>query len=208
MRPIITVILACLIVSAPTLAQVKPAEVRQLKPGQTIESELEFGQTHVYLVNLREGEFLHDEVDQRGIDVVIAFFAPDGTKLAEMNNRHIDYGQEPLSFAATVTGDYRLELTPSAATTMSGSYAVRVDQVRRVTPVDRVRIEAERAAAEGQRLRIEGNADSNRGALERYEVALKKWREIGDRYWEATTLTNVGLMYEILGQKTESARDL
>src|SRR5882724_7094251 len=123
MRQTVTAIVTWLILTATSVAQITPTEVRQLKPGETIERELKSGERHVYLIGLRKDEFLHVQVDQRGIDVVISFFAPDGTKLAELNNRHIDYGQEPLSFAATVDGLYRLELTPGTTTTMSGRYA-------------------------------------------------------------------------------------
>jgi CHAT domain-containing protein len=193
-----------LVVSLSGAAQDKKDEVGTLVPGQTVERMIKGGETHAYLINLHQGEFMHLEVDQRGIDVVVSLFAPDRTRLVEMNNRHIDFGQEPLSFAADVEGSYRFEVRAATAWAIEGRYAVHLNELRGVTASDRIRIEAERTAAEGQRLRVQGTAESYRGAKNEYETALKKWGEVNDRYWEATTLTNIGLVYDNLNENRKA----
>src|SRR5215831_3942004 len=60
-----------------------PSNVQWLAPGKGIEREMKGGETHSYLVKLRHGDFMHVEVDQRGIDVVVSLLAPDGQKLVE-----------------------------------------------------------------------------------------------------------------------------
>src|SRR6185295_19649212 len=169
---------------------------------ETIERELKIGESHSYKVTLQRGQFLHLTIEQRGIDVIVRLFGPDGTKLAEMNNRHMAYGIEPLAGEAKVDGDYRIEIAANSA--LNGMYVVRADKPRPVTTSDRVRIEAERAAAEGQRLRMLNKAESYRPALEQYQVALQKWRQLDDRYWQATTLTNIGLVYSQLEENDKA----
>ena len=185
-------------------AQDKKIEVRPLVLGQTIEREIKGGEKHAYLVSLRKGEFMRVDVDQRGINVMVSLSAPDDTKLVEMDNRRIAYGLEPLSFAAKATGRYRFEVSAASATAAVGRYTVHLKERRPVTTSHRIRIQAEQASAEGQRLRRQGTVESYRGALDRYEVALKNWREIGDRYWEATTLTNMADVHEAFEQRQKA----
>ena len=184
------------------ISQLKENEVRTLTPEETIERELKVGESHSYKVTLKSGEFLHLTVEQRGIDVIVRLFGPDGAKLTEMNNRHIAYGAEPLSAEAKIDGDYRIEIAANSAP--AGMYIVRADKPRPVTTSDRVRIEAERAAAEGQRLRMLNKSDLLQSALDHYQIALQKWRELGDRYWQATTLTNIGLVYSQLNENDKA----
>jgi CHAT domain-containing protein/predicted negative regulator of RcsB-dependent stress response len=185
-------------------AQDNKGEVRTLAPSQTVEREIKGGEKHAYLISLRRGDFMHVEVDQRGIDVVVSFFAPDGSKLVEMNNRLIGYGAEPLSFAADASGSYRFEVSAATATAVGGRYTVHLNELRSVSASDRIRIAAERSTADGQKLRVQGTGESYRRALDRYQVALKNWREIGDRYWEATTLTNIGVVHANLDEKQKT----
>jgi tetratricopeptide (TPR) repeat protein len=199
MKPRVIASLAFLFINSLHIsAQDRRIEVRPLAPSQTIEREMKGSETHAYLISLRRGEFMHVEVEQRGINVVVSLFARDGRKLVAMDNRQISYGTEPLSFAADAAGTYRLEVGAGSAKAINGRYIVRLNELRSVTASDRLRIAAERTTADGQRLRMLGTADSYRRALDLYQAALKSWREIGDRYWEATTLTNIGRVHCLL----------
>jgi hypothetical protein len=197
---LLLVILLCISVVA---AQNKQEDLRPLTPGETVQRELRGGETDRYKISLKTGQFLHITIDQRGIDVVVSLFGPDGTKLAEMNNRHINYGIEPLSFEATADGVYGVEIS-AADTAAPRRYSLSTDELRTATASDRLRIEAERASAEGQRLRMVNKPELYRSALERYRVTRQKWRSIDDHYWQATTLTNIGLVYSDLDENDKS----
>src|SRR5947207_14608570 len=51
---------------------------RELKQGMLIEAELAGDKTHSYLVDLGAGQFLKVSVAQKGLDVKLRVFAPDG----------------------------------------------------------------------------------------------------------------------------------
>src|SRR5437867_2320983 len=53
-------------------------DVPTLEPGKPIDRELGGGQSHFYQIALASGQYLHVVVDQRGIDVIVALFGPDG----------------------------------------------------------------------------------------------------------------------------------
>src|SRR5262245_3809223 len=52
-----------------------------LEPGKPIERELSGGQSHFYKVSMTAGQYLKVVVSQRGIDVLVALFTPDGKKI-------------------------------------------------------------------------------------------------------------------------------
>src|SRR4030095_1943334 len=61
-------------------------DVRWLEPGKSIERWLAGGETHSYRLTLAAGQFSHMVVNQRGIDLVVAFYGLDGGKLVEIDN--------------------------------------------------------------------------------------------------------------------------
>lgn len=56
---------------------------------------------------------------------------------------------------------------------------------------DRSRSAAEKAAAEGEQLRLQGTADSKRQAIAKYEEALAFWQAVGDRRRAAETVNKI-----------------
>jgi CHAT domain-containing protein len=69
---------------------------------------------------------------------------------------------------------------------------------------DKDRLAAETAFAEGVRLSTLGTAESRRQSIEKYEEALPLWRAIGDREREVLTLTGLGMVYALLGEKPKA----
>src|SRR5215510_1691297 len=58
-------------------------EIRRLAVGVPIDRELAGGKAHSYQIMLTAGQYLHVVVEQRGIDVVVALFPPDGKQIIE-----------------------------------------------------------------------------------------------------------------------------
>src|SRR5262245_53075528 len=75
-------------------------EQLSLEPGKLIERELSGGQSHSYKITMISGQYLHILVEQRGIDVAVALFTPDGKKISEENsNPMIEGSEEALTIA-------------------------------------------------------------------------------------------------------------
>ncbi|WP_242072155.1 CHAT domain-containing protein [Nostoc sp. FACHB-110] len=58
-----------------------------------------------------------------------------------------------------------------------------------------VAAQAQKLLQEAQQLYEQGTATSRQAAIAKYEEALKLWRQIGDRNYEATTLLAIGTLY-------------
>jgi hypothetical protein len=83
----------------PGLNQATPGDQQapRLEPGRLIERELAGGESHSYGIMLALGQYLQVVVDQRGIDVVVALFAPDGKKISEVDSPNGTAGPETVS---------------------------------------------------------------------------------------------------------------
>ncbi|MCE2906593.1 MAG: tetratricopeptide repeat protein, partial [Anabaena sp. CoA2_C59] len=63
---------------------------------------------------------------------------------------------------------------------------------------------AERLFEEGMTLYQQGSAESLRQAIQKWQEARLLYRAVGDRGGEATTLNNIGLVYDALGEKQKA----
>ncbi len=174
----------------------KPIILELDKP---IERELAGDQVHSYSIALTAGQYLYVVVDQRGIDVVVSLFGPDGRKLIEVDSPNYWRGPEPLSMTAETTGNYRLEVRSSEKTALAGRYEARIVELRAATEKDKTRFVAEQAFSQAQQLETEGTAPSLQSALNKYEEALRNFRAIGDLYRGTLTIYYMGRIFMDLG---------
>lgn len=104
-------------------------EARLLEMSRPVERELKGGETHSYKIALEKGQFLNAAVNQRGIDVVVIVFAPDDTKIAEVDSPNGNEGDEPVALEAGTTGSYRIEIISLEKDDPTGRYEIRVNEI-------------------------------------------------------------------------------
>jgi CHAT domain-containing protein/predicted negative regulator of RcsB-dependent stress response len=198
----------------PALAQAsdgdrKAAETAQetdsLEPGKPVERELSGGQSHSYKITMISGQYLQVVVDQRGIDVAVALFAPDGKKISEVDSEHLVEGSETVSAIAEEPGAYLIEARSAEKTAKAGCYEIKVEELRVATTEDKYRVAAVLAFREGEQLK-DGTLEDRRKSVEKYYEALDLYRRAGARSGEAGTLNRIGEVYLGLGE-TQKALD-
>lgn len=106
-------------------------DAQLLEPGKPIERELKAKESHSYTVELKMGQFLSAAVSQRGIDVVVRLFAPDGSKIAEIDSPNGRQGDEPIALEAKAAGAYRIEVIPNkqGGDAAAGRYEIRINEI-------------------------------------------------------------------------------
>ncbi|MBI3949053.1 MAG: tetratricopeptide repeat protein [Acidobacteria bacterium] len=179
-------------------------DVRELVPGVPVERELAGGEAHTYRITLAAGQYLGILVDQRGVDVVLKLFGPDDQQLAEVDHPSGRYGPEPVSLVTDAPGSYRLEVRALEKEAPLGRYEIKIEELRQTTPQDKIRVAAEKGSAEARLLYREGTAESIQRAIEKWEGALRLWRVVGDRDWEANTLASMVLAYNYVGERQKA----
>lgn len=155
---------------------------------------------HSYKVTLAAGQFLRAVVDQRGINLIVTLYDPDGKKLVELDSPVGAQGPEPVSLVAKTSGSYRLELRSWHKSAPKGRYEVRIEQLRPAAPQDEPRVAAERAFAEATLIAGQETAESQRKAIEKYRETVSLWQALGDRQQEAYTLTAIGYVHASLAE--------
>jgi len=168
-----------------------------LEPGKTIERDLAGGESHSHLIALASGQFLHAVIAQGQTDLMATLFGPDGRQAGQFDGRW--NGPETVCYVAEASGSYRLEIRPLNQTATRGAYQLKVEELRPPTQKDRTRVAAIKASTEGKRLIGQGKAQSFKLAKEKYEAALPQWREIGDRFAEADTISSLGFLAWVSG---------
>ncbi len=129
-----------------------PQEITQLELGKPIEAELHGGQTQLYRIQAKAGQFLHVVVLQEGIDVVVTLIDPSGKQLAQSDVLNGAYGLELVSAIAEASGEFRVDVSCPSKQSPAGKIEVKLSALRSPTNADRDQINAERIYMEGAQL--------------------------------------------------------
>lgn len=175
-----------------------------LVPEKPIEREIAAGETHSYQIALSQNQYLRVLLDRKGLNPYMTLFAPDGSKLFEVNRAAYSYEMIPLLFVADTTGSHRLDVSLRAGDKGPGPYRVSVEELRAATETDSKRVLAEWTFVEGQRLFEQGKAQSLRKSIEKRQEALALYRELGNRLGEAKSLNTIGQGYSELAEHQKS----
>jgi CHAT domain-containing protein len=174
-------------------------DLRHLDAGTMIERELAGGQAHSYQISVSEKQFLRVVVEQMGIDVELAFCAPDGTRVARVDRPNGSTGPEAISLIAAQSGAFSLLVKSLDNSTPAARYRIQIAEQRNQQTADDTRINAERAISEGEVQRSRGKLESLRVAVEEFEVARVLWQSLNEPYEEALALYGLGWSHSEIG---------
>jgi len=174
-----------------TTTQASAANGQQLlEQGTPLERRIAEGEIHSFHVNLNTGDFLHITVRQLGVNVAATLIAPDGTKLLEADIPRSMQEAEWLSYIAPMSGEYRIEVRTVEKGVPTGRYEIEILEQRKSAAEDEARITAQKTFGEGNRLYEQKNY---RGAIEKYQEALRLYRASARRTEAAVTLNCMAL---------------
>jgi CHAT domain-containing protein/Tfp pilus assembly protein PilF len=176
------------------------AVVYTLEPGTILEKEIVGKDSHCFKFDLQKNDFIHILVEQKGSDVRLILFAPDGSNLFHIDRPNGSHGSEGLSLIANAGGTFSLRVSGYSESATRGSYQIRVDALRKAIPQDESRMLAERLVTEGEELREKKTAESLPLAIEKFNRALDLWRAFNDTYEQAVTLYGLGWTYSAMGE--------
>ena len=181
-------------------------DAQLLNAGQPIKRNISCGEYQYYRIMLVTDQYLRLVVDQRGVDVSVKLYQPDGQVVAESNRLIGAYGPETIAWVAESSGSYKLEVR-SATTDQAGAhYELKILEERTATFQDRNRIPAQDVFMQAEQLREQRRPGSLDEAIAKYEEALQMWRDIRNLSGEAETLNVLGLIYHLLKRDPVKAR--
>ncbi|MGQ0703981.1 MAG: tetratricopeptide repeat protein [Gemmatimonadales bacterium] len=201
----------CLAIPASPLCrgalQAQPVEAQLLEPGTLVTRDIAPRETHVYLLGLSGGQVAELSLRKRGIELDLVLSGPDEKAMTRADSRSFPPRETTVLVLAETSGTYRLTIQPATARARTGSYQLRVTELRPASVNDHDRVAAHQAYLEAERMRVSGAADSLRGSIERYESALRLYRAVKVQNGEANALVGLGRVRDALGEK-QRALDL
>lgn len=177
---------------------------RSLQLKKPIEDKLAGLQQHEYQVVLEKGQFVHLVVEQKGVDVIVRLYAPNGKKITEVDSPNGTQGPEPLIAIAEEAGCHRVEVARLDKEAPTGYYEIRLEELREATTEDRQQIV--RFADLAQAVDLSTQADElyrvgqYSEAEAKYQRALTiRERLLGDHPALANSINNLAFLYHALG---------
>lgn len=180
-----------------SIQELKKTDIGELRPGVASERELTGADQHIYRVQLTKGQYVRAVALQKGIDVVLALFAPSGDKLSEVDSYG---GSDTLFSVAESDGPYRIEVRATDKEARAGRYELRIEELREATQKDRTAVAAQKLFEEAGQLASQRTAESRRGAITKYEQALPLWRDAEYIRGHAATLNEIAILNSNLGE--------
>lgn len=182
----------------------RPTEISDLKVGRSVQESIAGKQRYYYKIALIAGQFLRLSLRTVDSDAALTFSSPKGERLIELNTTDGPGGARPVFWIAQGSGDYLLEINSSEEAALTGKYSLELQEVRTVSPDDKVLVEAQTAFLEGEALRKAGSGDSLQAAIGKYQRAAELWKAGGQPAQRAEALNKIGSVYSALGQNNDA----
>lgn len=130
-------LLFCFITSAS--AQLKNNQP-SLAPGKNISAEIAPGEIHNYSVDLKKDQYAFFRLMQKGVDVQISTYGPDGKTIETIDSPNGKNGYETFSLRSNDKGTFRIEVSPIEDEGKAGSYDLKFEDVKAkaITPGEQV----------------------------------------------------------------------
>jgi CHAT domain-containing protein len=173
-----------------------------IQVGQEITGDLTAGQKHSYWVTAPSGHFSRLIIQPRDFAVRFAIYDQNGKLTHEGHSR--PFGPTPISWKASIDGNYRVEIFSHDGSGQGGKYTIRFEEARVAETNDETRIVSELAVTEAELLGEKQGSESNRRAIEKYTQALAGWRRLSDRREEVFTLISLGRVLYFSGENQEA----
>ncbi len=170
-----------------------------LEVGKPIERELKGGESHQFKISIPANQFLHLEVTQKGVDVIVSILNSTNEKKFEIDSPNGTQGKEIVLFLNDTAGEYVLDVTSPDKTAPIGKYEVKIIELRGAVEKDKNRLNGEKLFQAAEALVNQGTAASIEKALPKYQESLKEWRIYGDKKEIAATLNSIGLAMGAVG---------
>jgi len=173
-----------------------------INTGQEITSYLPAGQKHSYQVTIPSGYFSRLIIQPGDFAVKFAIYDPKGQLTREGRSR--PFGPTPVSWKASIDGNYRVEIFSLEGSGQGGKYTIRFEETRTSESNDEIRIASELIVTEAELLSEKQSSESNRRAIDKYTQALTGWRKLNDRREEVFTLISIGRVLYFSGENQQA----
>ena len=172
---------------------------RPLLIGETVERPLKGGELHFYTIELKQGQVLQVNVQEKGVDLRVGLRRLTDEQITTSSDFGFGYERETLTIVIRQAGNYEV-LVGAREQLLSGTYQMTAT-LKETTDSDNERVRAERLLTEGLAGRNKGTTEGLAEAIEKWGDSLGLWKKLGEKYWEGYTSNLLGIVCSTLGDQ-------
>lgn len=162
----------------------------------SIKREIQGGELHAYSLAVNVHDYVRIVVVSQGVEPEITVSSAAGHIYLKRNSRRRE--PTPVSVVTTESGSLAINVRSPESKEITGSYELKVEEIRPGNDSDQRRVTAEDFFARAEDLRHKSDAEANRNSLTLYEQAMTLWRGVGDQGEVAHTLKHIGDVHQSL----------
>jgi len=161
-----------------------------------IKREIQGGELHAYSLEVDVHDYVRIVIVSQGMEPEITVSSAGGHTYLKRNSRRRE--PAPISVIVTESGPLAINVRSPESKEISGTYELKVKEIRPGNDSDQRRVTAEDLFAKAEELRQKSDAEANHNSLTLYEQAMTLWRGMGDQREVAHTLKHIGDVHQSL----------
>ncbi|HEY0429807.1 MAG TPA: CHAT domain-containing protein [Pyrinomonadaceae bacterium] len=177
---------------------------QKLVLSQTVEREIKGGDIQFYTVNLAAGQTARVEIAQKGIDVFLTAYNPNGEKFIETDSPAGFSGKDLILVTAREAGEYKIAVEPTDEQADAGKYEIKLAEIRPTVAEDNQINEAatkiRQLAGQAEILRVKPTREERRQAADIYGQIIELSAVKKDKIWETVALAEMGEIFRQTGE--------
>lgn len=171
------------------------AQIRILQLNQPLTGTFKPGETHTFKLHLPARMFARVLMKYKSATVLVRAYDLQKKRLAHADASYDRTVPKVLEFVGETEGDYLVEVK-AGQSEVAGVYEMEHVSARIAMAEDRTRVTANNLVVEGNSLIAKAEGELTREALVPYNQALVLYKQINDKAGQATSLQNIGRVYE------------
>jgi CHAT domain-containing protein/Flp pilus assembly protein TadD len=185
---------ACTTLAAPTNEEQHNSPLLSLNT--PIKREIQGGELHAYSLAVNVHDYVQFQIVSQGVVPEITVSSAAGHIYSKRTGHRRE--PTPISVIVTESGPLAIDVRSPESKEITGSYELKVREIRSANDSDQRRITAEDLFARAEDQRQKSEAEANRNSLALYEEAMTLWRSVGEQREVAHTLKHIGDVHQSL----------
>ncbi len=201
-------VLSSLITGCALLVPLSAPAAGALPFGGSVDDAISPGEVRRFDVEAAEQAALHLRADHAHLDLGLRVLGPDDAVLASAEN--LLRRPDPLTLTAVAAhpGTQHIEVWLRSPAAKGGRFHLALGAASAASASDERRLQAQTLRAEADGIALAQEAASYDRAIGRYARAVELWRETGDGFERALTLTRQGILLEQMNRLTDAQATL
>ena len=167
-----------------------------------VKREIQGGELHAYSLAVNVHDYVRIVIVAQGVEPEVSVSSAAGQVYLKRNSRRRE--PAPISVIVTESGPLAINVRSPESKEITGSYDLKVKEIRPANDADERRVTAEDLFAKAEDLRQKSDAEANRNSLALYEQAMTLWRGLGEQAEVAHTLKHIGDVHQSFYEMKEA----